>query len=138
MRPPHAPIGPLQGRRLLLACCTVVLLSACGSEEGTPPDAGPTPPDGAIDATLVSLDLLPDEIAAAIADAAERSGAPEAEIAVAGALQVTWADGSLGCPEPDTMYTQALVAGYQLTLEIAGERVVYHGADGEPPFLCAR
>ena len=34
------------------------------------------------------------------------------------------------------MYTQALVDGYRLTLEVNGQRVEYHGADGQPPFLC--
>jgi len=117
-------------------CCALVITSCAGDDE--PASPGPTPPPGAADASFVMLDVLPDEIAAAIADAAQRFDVPEAEVAVAGALRVTWSDGSLGCPEPDMMYTQALVPGYQLTLEVAGGRVEYHGADGEAPFLCER
>ncbi len=29
--------------------------------------------------------------------------------------QTEWSDGSLGCPAPDMMYTQAIVPGYKLT-----------------------
>jgi hypothetical protein len=95
-------------------------------------------PPGAAEATFVSLDAVPDEVEAAIADAAQRFGLPASEVAVAGALRVTWSDGALGCPEDGMMYTQALVPGYLLTLEVDGRRVDYHGADGQPPFLCER
>ncbi|MDH3463085.1 MAG: hypothetical protein OEM32_05605, partial [Acidimicrobiia bacterium] len=49
----------------------------------------------------------------------------------------TWTDGSLGCPEPGMSYTQTLVDGWQVLLQV-GERLFdYHaGADGIP-FLCA-
>lgn len=91
-----------------------------------------------MEASLVSLDTLTDEVQAAIADAAQRFGVPEEEVAVAGALDVVWADGSLGCPEDGMAYTQALVEGYLLTLEVEGRRVAYHGEDGVAPFLCER
>ena len=111
-----------------------------GSEEefgpaGEGPDAVP-PPDGAVDARLASTDDLTAEIETALADASERSGVPVAEIAVASALWVTWSSGALGCPQPDTAYTMALVGGYLLILEVAGERVAYHGAVGTDPFPC--
>jgi hypothetical protein len=102
---------------------------------GESPDAVPAPA-GAADARIASLDDLTDEVEAALADASARSGVPADAIAVASALAVTWSDGSLGCPQPDMMYTQALVPGYVLVLEVAGERVEYHGAAGEDPFPC--
>jgi hypothetical protein len=95
-------------------------------------------PAGAAEASFVSLDAVPEAVEAAIADASERFGVPEEEVAVAGALRVTWSDGALGCPVDGTMYTQALVPGYLLTIEVAGQRVEYHGADGQAPFLCER
>lgn len=98
----------------------------------------PAAPDGAAEATFVSLDALTEEVEAAIADAAQRFGVPEDAVAVAGALDVVWADGSLGCPEEGMAYTQALVDGYLLTLEVDGRRIAYHGEDGRPPFLCER
>ena len=130
-------------RRTLLAVGCALVLGACGtqSDDGAGVDggaSGTTTPDGAAEASFVSLDALDDEVQAAIADAAGRFGVPEAEVAVAGALDVVWADGSLGCPDDDMVYTQALVDGYLLTLEVEGRRLAYHGEDGQPPFLCER
>lgn len=128
--------------RMAAALAGVVVLSACTGAVDDRDDpaggAGAATPAGATEATFVSLDTLTDEVQAAIADASARFRVPEAEVAVAGALDVVWADGSLGCPEPDMAYTQALVDGYLLTLEVGGDRVSYHGEDGRPPFLCER
>jgi len=128
---------PHHHRTVAVALGLTVVLVACGGATEEPP-AGPPPaaPAGAVEATVVALDTLTVEVEAALADAAVRFAIPEHEIAVAGALRVVWSDGSLGCPEDGVMYTQALVDGYLLTLEVAGDRVAYHGADGQPPFLC--
>ena len=67
-----------------------------------------------------------DDVQQAIADEAERRGVPEEEVTVAGYAEVTWRDGSLGCPQPGMMYTQALVPGHQLVLEVDGEYASYH------------
>ncbi len=128
------PMGTPMGRRVAFALSCGLLLAACGGDLAG--DPGPAVPDGAAEATFVSLDALPQEVELAIADAAERFDVPEEEVAVASALRVAWADGSLGCPEDGMMYTQAQVDGYLLTLEVNGERVGYHGANGQPPFLC--
>jgi hypothetical protein len=119
----------------LVLGCTVVL-AACGGELADEP--GPDVPAGAAEATFVSLDAVPEAVELAIADAAARFDVPESEVAVAGALRVVWSDGALGCPEAGMMYTQALIDGYLLTLEVDGQRVDYHGANGQPPFLCER
>jgi len=124
-------------RAMLVSCCLVVL-AACGGSDDVPATPGPDLPPGAAEASFVSLDAVPDAVEAAIADAAQRFGVPADEVAVAGALRVTWSDGALGCPEEGMMYTQALVPGYLLTIEVSGQRVAYHGADGETPFLCER
>lgn len=123
-------------RRLVMTAGCVVVLAACAGDDTVAAAPEPTPPLGAAEATLVSLDALTDEVETAIADAAARFGVPEAEVAVAGALRVVWSDGAIGCPEDGMLYTQALVDGYLLTLEIDGRRVAFHGADGVPPFLC--
>ncbi len=129
---------PARVTRAVLASCCLVVLAACGGSDDPPASPGPDLPPGAAEASLVSLDAVPDAVEAAIADAAQHFGVPEDEVAVAGALRVTWSDGSLGCPEDGTMYTQALVPGYLLTIEVAGQRVAYHGAEGAQPFLCER
>jgi hypothetical protein len=117
--------------------CTLVLGACAGADD---PDAGGSPdrPEGAVEASFVSLDELADAVVSAITDASERFGVRVSDVAVAGALRVVWSDGSLGCPEEGMMYTQALVDGYLLTLEVDGRRVAYHGQDGQPPFICER
>lgn len=50
---------------------------------------------------------------------------------------VTWPDGSLGCPLPGRSYTQALVDGYRVVLRYNGVAYRYHGAGGDDPFYCA-
>lgn len=126
----------MDARSVVVAIGCTLVLGACTGNDSSDAMTGTTPPSGAAEASFVSLDVLPEEVAAAIADAAVRFDVPESEVAVAGALRVVWSDGSIGCPEDGMMYTQALVDGYLLTLEVDGRRVPYHGADGEPPFLC--
>jgi len=138
IRDPRTPATRRPRRAALAALGCALTLAACGGDGDTPATPGPDLPPGAAEASFVALDALPDAVEAAIADAAGRFGVPGSEVAVAGALQVTWSDGALGCPEEGTMYTQALVPGYLLTLEVAGQRVAYHGADGSAPFLCER
>lgn len=154
-RPTRRPL-----RTAVAVASAAVLLAACTASDG-PGDAVPidpagtrpagsgeefgpagedpdavAPPIGAVDARLASLDDLTTEVETALADASTRSGVPVGEIAVASALAVTWADGSLGCPQPDMVSTMALVPGYLLELEVAGERVAYHGETGGDPFPC--
>lgn len=69
---------------------------------------------------------VPDEIMNGIyADLAERTGADAADVEVVRAEQAIWNDGSLGCPQPGMMYTQALVDGYWVVLEYAGQSYDY-------------
>jgi hypothetical protein len=80
----------------------------------------------------VPADLL-EEI---IADVMQRTGAARSAVRVLQAEQVVWPDGSLGCPQPGQMYTQALVDGYQVVLEQDGERFDYRVAGTGYFFLC--
>ncbi|MBB6569964.1 hypothetical protein HPO96_08145 [Kribbella sandramycini] len=70
------------------------------------------------------------------ADLTKRLGIAETAVKVLGAEEVTWSDGSLGCPEPGMHYTQALVNGMRITLEADGKRYEYHSGGARPPFLC--
>lgn len=63
---------------------------------------------------------------AAVADAATRFGVQAQVVAVE---RVTWRDGSLGCPQPDMAYTQALVPGWRLTLAAGEKRFDYHASE---------
>lgn len=60
------------------------------------------------------------------ADAAHRAGVALDEVKVITVESVTWSDGSLGCPEPGMMYTQALVPGYRIRVDASGTMLTYH------------
>ena len=80
--------------------------------------------------TINSLRAVVD---AALVDAARRSGLAVAALKVVSADRVTWADGSLGCPEPGLLYTQALVSGYRVRIQAGGQTWDYHaGVRGAP------
>ena len=80
---------------------------------------------------------VPDDIIAAIlADAAQRTGVDVGAIDVVSAESVTWNDGSLGCPEPGMLYTQALVDGSQVLLDADGEELDYRLGHGGSFLLC--
>lgn len=73
-----------------------------------------------------------------VADLASRLGVDSEVIEVVSVEEVTWRNGSLGCPQPGMFYTQALVDGLRIVLAVAGRGYHYHqGGQGEP-FLCER
>ena len=85
------------------------------------------PPDGLTEAELVSLVEL----------ASAETGVQAGEIQVVTAEAVTWSDGSLGCPEEGQAYTQALVPGYRVVLDVAGDEVAYHASEAGDFRACA-
>lgn len=78
----------------------------------------------------------PTAVDLAVADLAARLSVDAGTVATVADEQVTWRDGSLGCPQPDMSYTQALVNGYRIQLAVDGVTYWYHGANGAPPFAC--
>jgi len=70
------------------------------------------------------------------ADAAQRAGVAVADVKVLTVESVTWPDGSLGCPEPGMMYTQALVRGYRIRVDAAGTPMSYHTGATSTFVLC--
>ena len=78
----------------------------------------------------------PAHVRAAIDDAAQRTGIPVANLKVASVELVTWLDGSLGCPEADMMYTQALVPGYRIRIEAGGKALDYHAGTRGQTLFC--
>ena len=73
----------------------------------------------------------------AVADLADRLGVDELTVTVVSIEEVTWSDGSLGCPDPGMMYTQALENGSLIVLEVDGTLYEYHSGVGQDPFYCA-
>jgi hypothetical protein len=81
---------------------------------------------------------IPDAVWTAILTDLERQTGGSSDPEVVSAEAVTWNDGSLGCPEPGQAYTQAIVDGYQVVLEVAGERYDYRVGSGASVKLCDR
>jgi hypothetical protein len=123
----------------LLLALSLALVTACAEEE--PPPQGQEDPGAAIDSPDEDTDEpaeVPDvPVDLAVVEAGGEFDVDPDSIEVVSAEEVTWPDGALGCPEPDGMYTQALVEGYRIVLDVDGQEVHYHGARGEPPFYCA-
>jgi hypothetical protein len=72
----------------------------------------------------------------AIADLSDRFGLDRSAIEVLEAEAVTWLDGSLGCPQPGMIYTQALAQGYRVLLGSQGHTFAYHAGPDAVPFYC--
>ena len=69
-------------------------------------------------------------------DAAKRTGLEQASLRVESAESVTWADGSLGCPQPGMSYTMALVPGYRVKVRAGEQTLDYHASQRGHFFLC--
>lgn len=82
-------------------------------------------------------DVPPDILDAALAAAEEREDLLRDHFGIRVAEAVTWSDGSLGCPQPGRMYTQALVPGYRFVLEYAGGREMHvHASESGNVLVC--
>ena len=77
-------------------------------------------------------------VAGAITDLAQRLSIDETEITLVSFENVTWNNGSLGCPQPGMMYTQALVDGTKIVLSANNLQFNYHAGGNRGPFLCER
>ena len=77
-----------------------------------------------------------DLLGAVIDDLLERLEVGREAIAVEEAGAVVWRDGSLGCPQPGMMYTQALVPGYQIILRVGEQTFDYHASERGYFVLC--
>ncbi|WP_350275427.1 hypothetical protein [Kribbella sp. HUAS MG21] len=101
--------------------------SSTGSGPSSPEPSSPGTPSGSAGGTVVDQ---------AKADLSKRLGVAAADVRVVSSEEVTWPDGSLGCPEPGMRYTQALVPGNRTILEAGGKQYAYHSGGHRAPFLC--
>lgn len=72
----------------------------------------------------------------AINDLASRLNVNPADITVVRVVEVDWPNGAMGCPQPDMQYTQQLVNGTFMELEVNGQVYHYHSGGARQPFLC--
>jgi hypothetical protein len=121
----------LAGRTFWVSGLLVAALGCVAVEEPTPQPRGVPAPHG-------RSPEIARQIQVALADAARRSGIEAAELVVDSAEDVSWLDGSLGCPAPDLMYTQALVPGYRIRIVAAGRTLDYHADTRGEMLLCPR
>ena len=99
-------------------------LASCAASDGPGPGGGGS--TGGSGLPVVMRDVL--------ADARRRTG--DAQARIERTEPVTWSDGSLGCPQPDRMYTQALVRGWRLQVAAGGATLDYHASATGAWVLC--
>jgi len=122
---------------LTIAALTVGLLAVTTSCKHVDDDPAQEPAQDA--AAVVKQPMnLNGQIKFSIEDLAQRLDVPPASIKVSGARQVTWRSGALGCPEPGMNYTEALVPGSVIYLQVDNAIHAYHGKIGSEPFYCPR
>ena len=71
-----------------------------------------------------------------VADAALARGIEPGAVTVISARRVDWPDGSLGCPVPGEVYTQAIVPGYHVQVSAAGKVMDYRADLAGRFFVC--
>lgn len=139
--------------RSLIVAILLIGLTACGAATtpggtGTAPEASPSPdtsvapspeavptlPAGAVNG---ALEIGADVVRQTTAFLATQTGVDAGQLQVQSAEAVEWPDGSLGCPEPGMMYTQAIVPGYRLTFTDGSRTYEVHtNSDGTNAVLC--
>jgi hypothetical protein len=129
--------------RITLYGSLVLLLVACsqGGASTLPVETQPQP------AATLSMDdtqmtqpspsaNIESQVEKAKEDLAQRLSIAISEINLLEARQVTWPDGSLGCPQPGMVYTQVPVEGLLIRLGVGKAMYFYHSGRSGDPFLC--
>ena len=101
----------------------------------TPTPYASTPSGGTTGGMSAPSGIPATHWAAILADL-ERRGTPTNGLEVVTARAVTWPNGSLGCPKPGMMYTQALIDGYQVVVKAGGTTYDYRFGTTSAPRLC--
>jgi hypothetical protein len=127
-----------------LTLSAILGLAACGAEPGEPgPTGAPivTPP--ATPAPMLKGETPPvkGDVPQAILDPIlnETAGLAKVrreQLVIVRAESVVWNDGSLGCPEPGMMYTQAVVNGYWVVIDAAGQKYDFRVGSRGSFILC--
>jgi len=122
----------------IAAVAAAALLVACGNEAGAGEEPTMTPAGSTSPSSPEPSRRSPASgpVEQAQADLARRLGVDPGQVSVVSSDEVTWRDGSLGCPEPGKYYTQALINGTRIILEARGKQYHYHSGASRPPFLC--
>jgi hypothetical protein len=122
----------------------VVMCTACG-QGGPPPSAQeqpishvPSKQQGENDTNAqLESKTLSQQVSEAIGDLASREGVAANAITVKQARSVHWGSSALGCPQVGMNYTQAIVPGIQLLLQVKDTVYRYHGGTGSQLSICS-
>jgi len=113
---------PHSARTAVVAVAAAVAAWSCSAEGPTMPDL-PAPPTPSAQRTLDDTVLLARRMASTA------TGHPPLVFQLVSAEAVTWADGSIGCPQPGMLYPQALVPGYRVELRAPdGKLLTFHAS----------
>jgi hypothetical protein len=139
---------------VLAALCGLMACAPITIEEGAPvldetevpttvvpimetPTEGPSGMETPVNGGQLPMGEVPEPLfEIVLADLLDRTGSDRSMVKVIKSEFVVWSDGSLGCPQPGMMYTQALVDGYQVIFDINGEPYDYHLSDRGAFILC--
>lgn len=129
--------------RLSLVLVVVGLLAAACGQTGddTTEISGSFPPTSSNPTTSdpeAELDIADLEDAAIVARSmlASELSVDEHNLKLISSQPVTWRDTALGCPQPDTAYSQVLVEGYLVVFEFDGVLYEIHQAADSAPIVC--
>lgn len=104
--------------------------------EATTEPPPPTTTEPTTEPTQMTTQPPASDLETAIADLAARLDVDVSDIDVVSIEEVTWPDGSIGCPAPGMSYTQALVDGSRIVLAYDGIEYSYHQGGGRAVFFC--
>ena len=109
----------------MLAAMVVVAACTAGDSAGGSGSFGDSPSSPGTNGGASLPAAIIDPI---VADAAARLAVDPSAVKIVAAEARTFSDGSLGCPRPGEMYTQAIVDGYQVIVEGDGRQLDYRGS----------
>jgi len=101
-----------------------------------PPSSGSADEETAGEPTAPAITHPNAQVATAMTDLVKRIGASVDAIELVSVEEVTWSDGSIGCPQPGMRYTQAIVNGTRIILRISGADYEYHSGGSREVFYC--
>jgi hypothetical protein len=118
-------------RRFSKAVVLVLAMVGCSQAQDVAQQEDPTTMSDAIPGAESELVRIATE------DLAARLDISPDQIKLTRFDEVTWPDGSIGCPRKDMRYTQALVNGSLIVLRVDGVDYQYHSGGSRAPFYCA-
>lgn len=120
----------------------VVGLAACNGAEAPVQSGDPLTGEAQVVAPGKEIPVksmsMGEQIKFATEELAQRLDTTSDSMTLIGARKVNWRSGALGCPQPGMNYTQALVPGVLILLQVDGKSFGYHAKDGAKPFHCPR